>query len=143
ASPATRRRARRRGRGGRSRDLDGVDDADDHRADRHDVALAEDLPGAVALGEDEDPVARPGLGAVDGEEARAEVGAALVDRLDDEEGLAPVGGVVRRGDDVAEDAGQAHHPSRAGVSTASTTPTIAASTGTNQGSQARAASREP
>src|SRR4030095_5656444 len=103
------------------------------------VAHLEDLADAVALGEDQDLVADAGLHVIDRDEARAGVGAALVDRLDDEQRAARGGRMPGGGPQRPDYSTKLH----GGASIPSTMPTIAASTGTNHGSHASAASREP
>ena len=107
------------------------------------IALLQDLAHAVALGEHDDLVADAGLHVIDRDEARAGVAAALVERLDDEQRAAGERRVLDRGPHRADDAAAPHGVGLARTSTPSTMPTIAASTGTNHGSQASAASREP
>ena len=96
----------------------------------------------------EDAIAGAALHAIDGDVGVAGVGAVLVERLHHHQPLAGERRVLDRGGDVAQDPAVLHDRapeswSRSGTWTSSTTPTIAASTGTNQGSSASAASREP
>src|SRR5262249_40553577 len=75
-----------------------------------------------------------GLHGVDGEKARARGRAFFVDRLDHEELVPVVRRMMNRAHHGAQHAAELHAIS-------STIPTMAASTGTNQGSSASAASR--
>ena len=84
----------------------------------------------------------PACDVVDRDEARAGVLAVLVERLDDEQRLAGERRVLDRGPHRPDDAAALHRGAPR-TSTPSTMPTIAASTGTNHGSSASAASREP
>src|SRR6185312_16141371 len=118
-----------------NRDL--IDDADDDRADRDDVAHLQDLAHAVALGEHDDLVADAGLDVIDGDEARAGVHAVLVDRLHHEQRAARIRRMLHGGPHRGDHAAALHRPMP------STMPTIAASTGTKCGSHASSASREP
>src|SRR5207302_2032638 len=142
SSPAPLRSVSLRSSALRSTAVERVDDPDDDRSDRHLIADPQDLPDAVALAHHDHAVAGSGLDLVDREEAGAGVGAVLVERLHQQERAAAVRRVLDGGDHVAEHAA-VPHDARSGAWTSSTIPTIVASTGTNQGSSASAASREP